>query len=89
MTAKQIKALRTRTSLSQQDFASLLGVSFVSLNRWENAHAKATDLSLVLLTLVHRAMQAHPPTEVVQRIRGAGTVPVDLLRELYRMEAKP
>jgi len=31
-----IKKLRTKLLLTQSEFASLLGVSFESVNRWEN-----------------------------------------------------
>lgn len=31
-----IKELRTKMMLSQQEFAKVLGVSFASINRWEN-----------------------------------------------------
>lgn len=88
MNATQIRQLRSQVNLTQQDFASLLSLSFVSVNRWENAHAHATDLSLVLLTLLQRALHAHQSSEVIQRLRETGPAPIDLLRELFRMEAK-
>lgn len=34
--AEAIKELRTKMMLSQQEMAQLLGVSFASINRWEN-----------------------------------------------------
>lgn len=34
-----IKAVRQMTGLGQQDFADALGVSFTSVNRWENGHS--------------------------------------------------
>ena len=39
---KIIKNLRTKLVLSQQEFAELLGVSYVSVNRWENGHHEPT-----------------------------------------------
>jgi putative transcriptional regulator len=33
---KALKALREKLLLSQTDMAKLLGVSYVSVNRWEN-----------------------------------------------------
>lgn len=39
---KIIKNLRTKLVLSQQEFAALLGVSFTSVNRWENGKHKPT-----------------------------------------------
>lgn len=35
--ALAIKELRSKMNLSQQGMAQLLGVSFCSINRWENA----------------------------------------------------
>ena len=40
MESEQIKELRTRLHMSQQAFASALGVSFATVNRWENGKAK-------------------------------------------------
>lgn len=34
--AEAIKKLRSKMMLSQQEMAQLLGVSFASINRWEN-----------------------------------------------------
>lgn len=34
--SKLIKVLREKLMLTQTEFANLLGVSFVSINRWEN-----------------------------------------------------
>lgn len=39
---KIIKALRLKLILSQQEFAELLGVSFTSVNRWENGKHEPT-----------------------------------------------
>lgn len=40
--SKEIKQLREYLCLSQIEFAHLLGVSFVSVNRWENGHFEPT-----------------------------------------------
>lgn len=40
--ADEIKKLRENLCLSQTEFAQLLGVSFVSVNRWENGHFDPT-----------------------------------------------
>ena len=37
-----IKNLRSKLVLSQQEFAELLGVSFTSVNRWENGKHEPT-----------------------------------------------
>ena len=40
--SKEIKQLREYLCLSQTEFAQLLGVSFVSVNRWENGRFEPT-----------------------------------------------
>lgn len=37
-----IKTLRERLVMSQSEFAEFLGVSFTSVNRWENGHNEPT-----------------------------------------------
>ncbi len=37
-----VKNLRDKLVLSQQEFAILLGVSFTSVNRWENGKSEPT-----------------------------------------------
>lgn len=43
--ATQIRELRTRLGLTQVRLAELLGVSFVSINRWENGQARPSALA--------------------------------------------
>lgn len=40
--SEAIKALRHRLILSQTEFAELLGVSFATVNRWENGYFDPT-----------------------------------------------
>ena len=40
--SKIIKDLRNKMLLSQKELANLLGVSFASINRWENGHNEPT-----------------------------------------------
>ena len=44
-TPEKIKDLRKRLNLSQEEFAQKLGVSFTSVNRWENGQAKPSKLA--------------------------------------------
>ncbi len=39
---KMIVSLRNKLILSQEEFATLLGVSFASVNRWERGHHEPT-----------------------------------------------
>lgn len=49
MTPQQIRQLRKELELTQQQFAELLGVSFVTLNRWENGQSKPSAMGLTRL----------------------------------------
>lgn len=40
--SKIIRNLRNKMLLSQTELADLLGVSFASINRWENGHNEPT-----------------------------------------------
>ncbi len=40
--SKSIKELRSKMTLSQTEFAQLLGVSFASVNRWETGKHEPT-----------------------------------------------
>lgn len=39
MTPDEIRAIRTKLNISQERFASLLGTTVTSVNRWENGKA--------------------------------------------------
>ncbi|MGF1497732.1 MAG: helix-turn-helix domain-containing protein [Elainellaceae cyanobacterium] len=41
-----IRNLRLELGLTQEKFAAQLGVSFPTVNRWENKHAKPSPLAL-------------------------------------------
>lgn len=41
-----VRSLRERLELSQERFAARLGVTFSSVNRWENSRAKPSPLAM-------------------------------------------
>ena len=54
--AEQLKALRRQYGWSQEDLAHELGVSFSTVNRWENGKAKPSRLAQKgILTLTAQA----------------------------------
>jgi putative transcriptional regulator len=44
-----IRKLRAKLNISQQELADMLGVSFPSVNRWENGHYEPTIIAKVRL----------------------------------------
>lgn len=40
--SKALKDLREKLTLSQQEMAKFIGISYITYNRWENEHFKPT-----------------------------------------------
>lgn len=47
--SNDIKMIRQKCLLSQQDFAKVLGVSFATINRWESGKSKPTYKTMKLI----------------------------------------
>lgn len=43
--SEQVKAVRTALNLSQEELAHALGVSFATVNRWENGKTSPSKLA--------------------------------------------
>jgi len=48
--------LRDRTGLTQEKFAAKLGVTFPTINRWENGRAKPSPLAMQKIEELLRSM---------------------------------
>jgi putative transcriptional regulator len=60
---KLIRKLRQLTQLSQVQFAAVLGVSFGTINRWENGHMQPSPLALKQIrALVQQLSQSSSET---------------------------
>jgi len=79
----RLTANRRRLGLTQEQMARLLGVSFVSVNRWEGGHSSPTGPTLDLYLAIDAAIRAgHAPDTIRQAAnseRGA------FLYALFRM----
>jgi len=51
-----IRKLRERTGLTQEKFAAKLGVTFPTINRWENGRAKPSPLAMQKIEELLRSM---------------------------------
>jgi transcriptional regulator with XRE-family HTH domain len=51
-----IRELRRRTGLTQEKFAAKLGVTFPTINRWENGRARPSPLALQRIEELIRTM---------------------------------
>lgn len=67
-----IRALRQELGLTQEKFAAKLGVTFPTVNRWENKHATPSPLALEKIEAM------------VKQVRKSGT---DLISKHSRKQA--
>jgi putative transcriptional regulator len=51
-----VRTLRGRTGLTQEKFAAKLGVTFPTINRWENGRARPSPLAMQRIAELLRAM---------------------------------
>ena len=54
--AQHIRELRERTGLTQEKFAARLGVTFPTINRWENGRARPSPLAMQKIEELLRSM---------------------------------
>jgi len=71
--ARLIRELRELTALTQEKFASKLGVTFPRINRWENDRARPSPLAMekmesLLRSLGDKGKALHKRNEVVDPI---------------------
>ena len=52
-----VRELRLRTGLTQEKFAARLGVTFPTINRWENGRARPSPLAMQKIEELLRAMK--------------------------------
>ncbi len=63
-----VRSLREQLGMTQERFAAKLGVTFTSVNRWENGHAKPSPLAM---------------KQIEELLRNMGTDGADLLSEFF------
>jgi len=51
-----VRELRDRTGLTQEKFAARLGVTFPTINRWENGRARPSPLAMEKIEALLRSM---------------------------------
>ena len=54
--SRLVRKLRERTGLTQEKFAAKLGVTFPTINRWENGRAKPSPLAMQRIEELLRSM---------------------------------
>lgn len=83
LSSKQLVRLRRKLGLSQEQMARLLGVSFVTVNRWEGGHSAPTGPMLDLYLALNAAISAgYAPSVILQAATGERGA---FLYSLFRM----
>jgi len=57
MNGSEIRALRKQLDLTQEEFAHEIGVTFATVNRWENGKSKPSRLALKILAALDERIQ--------------------------------
>jgi DNA-binding transcriptional regulator YiaG len=65
-----VKEVRRQLSISQEDLARELGVSYATVNRWENGQAKPSKLARSQLDAFCERMQAAGVLDLDENSRG-------------------
>lgn len=59
--SEQVKAVRAALGLSQEELAHALGVSFATVNRWENGKTRPSKMALTLFKAFCREKNLNIP----------------------------
>ena len=68
-----VRELRERTGLTQEKFAAKLGVTFPTINRWENGRAKPSPLAMQKIEDLLRSM-GDRGSDLLSKIIGQNTL---------------
>jgi DNA-binding transcriptional regulator YiaG len=72
MDGAEIKALRKHLDLTQEEFAHEVGVTFATVNRWENGKSKPSRLAVRALRQMQAEAGISPPKPKAARSRARG-----------------
>lgn len=84
---EDLTRVRQRLGLTQEKMAALLGVSFVSVNRWERGHSSPLRPVLDLYAAIDAALKSGRKPEAI--IRAAAQERHLFLRRLFMMAYAP
>jgi len=71
LTGAEIRELRKRLGLTQEEFAHAVAVTFSTVNRWENGHAKPSKLARrAIEALAARKPSAPAESQTIDQLSG-------------------
>lgn len=83
MTPSDLKRIRQKLGVTQEQFAQILGTSFVSVNRWEGGHSVPLKAILDLYAAIGAALtNGVPSASIIQMSRQDRPL---FLRDLFRV----
>jgi transcriptional regulator with XRE-family HTH domain len=85
---RKVKPLRDKLGLPQEKFAWLLGLTFVSVSRYETGRTVPTGYSVVAFELLEVALRHHSPEVVASRLREAAGDQTEIVRALVTLECE-
>jgi DNA-binding transcriptional regulator YiaG len=69
MDGAQIRSLRKQLGLTQEEFAHEIGVTFATVNRWENGKSKPSRLATKILTVLDEKTSALKKRKTTRRAK--------------------
>lgn len=75
----RIRRIRRFLALTQEAFASILGTSGVSLNRWEVGKADPSPYYGAIFELLDDAIRVRPADEMIRRLESTDALPERLI----------
>ncbi|MBM3242134.1 helix-turn-helix domain-containing protein [Candidatus Poribacteria bacterium] len=78
MNPNEIKILRQQLNLSQEKFATILGVSFATVNRWEKGHNQPCGKALSSLNLIKSILEESKVVDVSNLIGNLAFNPLSI-----------
>ncbi len=61
--SKMIRKLRTALGLTQEQFAAKIGVTYSTINRWENNKSKPSPLALQRIEELQKKLKQNKPSK--------------------------
>ena len=62
-TSKMIRELRAALALTQEQFAAKIGVTYSTINRWENDKGKPSPLAMLRIKQLQKKLKQNKPSE--------------------------
>jgi transcriptional regulator with XRE-family HTH domain len=75
--------------MNQQRFAEVLGVTVMTVSRWETGLTAPKGLSALILTFLGNVVRLHPRQTLLDTLRKVGSEPLPLVRMLAWLKRHP